>query len=397
MYSAFCKFTEDYLASKDIHSLTATFDTDVRKTVLAAYYRALAALEAQDVQNIPRCPASALLVAAAKGDVVPYALFGGQGTNEVYFDELQALYDIYKPYVAPFLTMLTINVLQPLSAATTSTGSHAYYAYGLDVISWLSHALPRPPTEYLASVPVSLPLIGLTQLTQYLVSCRVSNITPGELRTRLGGATGHSQGIVSAVCISASDTPQQFVENSAKALRWLFFCGLRGQEAFPVLSLEPGIVSDAIEGGEGAPSPMLSVSGLTLKDLEPHLNKTNKHLPPNSQLYVSLHNGPKTFVITGPAKSLYGLVTSLRKIKAPPGLDQGKIPYSQRKPVFSIRFLVVGVPYHSQYMAGATDKVMEDLKNEELWTPADLKIPVYHTESGTYIYLLGLTIFGNGN
>ena len=64
-----------------------------------------------------------------------------------------------------------------------------------------------------------------------------------------------------------------------------------------------------------------------------------------------------------------------------------KIPYSQRKPVFSIRFLVVGVPYHSQYMAGATDKVMEDLKGEELWTPADLKIPVYHTENGM------LTIF----
>jgi hypothetical protein len=30
-----------------------------------------------------------------------YALFGGQGTNEVYFDELQPFYDIYRPFFRP--------------------------------------------------------------------------------------------------------------------------------------------------------------------------------------------------------------------------------------------------------------------------------------------------------
>ncbi|EJD06870.1 fatty acid synthase [Fomitiporia mediterranea MF3/22] len=377
--SAFETFTHAYLSTRDVHSLTATFDTDARKTVLSSYYRALAALEAENVADVPRGPASALLTAIEKGEASAFALFGGQGTNEVYFDELQALYDIYKPYVEPFITALTINVLQPLATSSTSS----FYVYGLDVISWLSGALPRPPTEYFASVPVSFPLIGLTQLTQYFVTCRVANLTPGELRERLHGATGHSQGIVSAVCIAASDGTQSFVENAAKALRWLFFSGLRGQEAFPVLALEPGIVSDAIEGGEGAPSPMLSVSGLALKDLEPHISTTNKHLPANSQLFVSLHNGPKTFVITGPAKALYGLVTSLRKVRAPPGSDQSKTPFSQRKPVFSARFLTVGVPYHSDYLKGTTDKVVEDLNGEELWTSTEIAIPVYHTESGS--------------
>ena len=60
---------------------------------------------------------------------------------------------------------------------------------------------------------------------------------------------------------------------------------------------------------------------------------------------MSLHNGLRTFVVNGPARSLYGLVTSLRKVRAPTALDQSKIPFSQRKPVFSVRFLVVGVPY----------------------------------------------------
>ena len=66
---------------------------------------------------------------------------------------------------------------------------------------------------------------------------------------------------------------------------------------------------------------------------------------PYAQVQVSLHNGLRTFVVNGPARSLYGLVTSLRKVRAPTALDQSKIPFSQRKPVFSVRFLVVGVPY----------------------------------------------------
>ena len=128
---------------------------------------------------------------------------------------------------------------------------------------------------------------------------------------------------------------------------------------------------------------MLSVIGLSLKDLESHISKTNKHLPQNSQLAVSLYNGPKAFVVNGPPRALYGLVTSLRKIRAPNGLDQSKTPFSQRKPVFSIRFLVVNVPYHSVYLKDATeDTINEDLEGEELWSPEELAIPVFRTDTG---------------
>ena len=372
-------FTSTYLATKDIHSLASTFDTESRKIVLSAYFLAIAALKAQNI-SIPSQPESALLAAALSKKASIFALFGGQGTNEVYFDELQNLYDVYTPFVAPFVNSLTKNVLAPLA---TEEEASTYYPFGLDVASWLSGATARPPLQYLASVPISFPLIGLTQLVQYLVVCHVANLTPGELRSRISGATGHSQGIVSAVVIAASGTFEEFTENSQKSLRWLFYCGLRGQQAFPVTAVEPSIVQDAITGGEGTPSPMLSIAGLTLKELQPHITKTNQHLPDTSQLHVSLHNGPKTFVVTGPSKALFGLVTSLRKVKAQSGLDQSKTPFSQRKPVFSIRFLLVGVPYHSEYLEGVTDTVAEeDLEDEELWEAKDLKIPVYNTENG---------------
>jgi fatty acid synthase subunit alpha len=86
---------------------------------------------------------------------------------------------------------------------------------------------------------------------------------------------------------------------------------LHGQWLFPVLALEPSVVQDSIEGGEGQPTLMLSISGFLLKDLQPHISKTNKHLLENSQLTVSLHNGPCTFIVTGPPRALYGLVSNL--------------------------------------------------------------------------------------
>jgi hypothetical protein len=72
---------------------------------------------------------------------------------------------------------------------------------------------------YLASVPISFPLIGLTQLVQYLVVRCVANLTPGELPSRISGATGHSQGIVSAVVIASSGTFEEFADNSQKAIK----------------------------------------------------------------------------------------------------------------------------------------------------------------------------------
>ncbi|PFH52946.1 hypothetical protein AMATHDRAFT_138867 [Amanita thiersii Skay4041] len=377
----FTYFHTSYLTSGNIHAFASSYDVESRKIILSSYFVALAILKEHGFE-VPQPSQPALFSAVSSGKASVYALFGGQGTNEVYFDELQSLYDIYQPFVAPFLTIISRDVLEPLAKKNDTSAS---YVHGLDVITWLSNPASRPPLSYLASVPVSFPLIGLTQLVQYLVVCRVSGLTPGELRAYISGVTGHSQGIVSAVAIAASESFESLTSNASKALKWLVYSGLRGQQTFPVVALEPNILQDSIEGGEGAPSPMLSITGLELKELKPHLTKTNSYLPENSQLHVSLHNGPRAFVVTGPARALHGLVTSLRKIRAPAGADQSKIPFSQRKPVFSVRFLVVGVPYHSDYLQGVSDKVVSDLEGEELWQPEDLKIPVFNTEDGSDI------------
>ena len=153
--------------------------TQRRKTVISAYFRAVATLPPA---CIPSQPASALLSAASSGKASIFALFGGQRTNEVYFDELQNLYNTYTPFVAPFLQTATQDILIPLAEEEADS---TFYAHGLDVVSWLSGATPRPAVSYLASVAVSFPLIGLTQLVQYLIVCHVANFETASLVQRV--------------------------------------------------------------------------------------------------------------------------------------------------------------------------------------------------------------------
>ena len=55
-------------------------------------------------------------------------------------------------------------------------------------------------------------------------------------------------------------------------------------------------------------------------------------------------------------------------------------------PVFSMLFLVVGVPFCSQYVRDAVDKVIyQDLDCEELWIAEELQIPMRHTENSNLL------------
>ncbi|KAJ7769033.1 fatty acid synthase, partial [Mycena olivaceomarginata] len=321
LLNVFKYFTSAYLHTKEIHCLVASYDTEVRKTVLSSYFLALAALRENKVDDIPSGPHSALLAAVAAKKASVFALFGGQGTNEVYFDELQSLYDIYKPFVSSFLATVTNDALIPLAEAQNAS---SHYTFGLDVVSWLSGASPRPSTTYLASVPVSFPLIGLTQLVQYFVACNVAGLTPGQYR----------------------DT-----------------------------------IADSVEGGEGMPTPMLSVLDSSLLSLR--LISRDQHASSlrTSRLSVSLHNGPRAFVVTGPRAFPLWPVTHLRKVRARAAWIKARRPSSQRKPSF---------PPISR---GAAEKLIaEDLGGQSCGKTEELKIPVVYTEDGTDLRQLSTSI-----
>jgi fatty acid synthase subunit alpha len=129
------------------------------------------------------------------------------------------------------------------------------------------------------------------------------------------GASGHSQG-------SIFQGRHVLHQQCTQGTQGFSLTSLCGQQLFPVLMLEPSLVQGSIEGGEGQPTPMLSISGLLLKDLQAYISKMNKHLPKNLQLNVSLHVLSSSWAHPTPS---YGLVTNLCK------------------PVFGAHFLVVAI------------------------------------------------------
>ena len=368
------EFERAFLRGNEVHALAATIPGIVEKKLIMvkSYYAARAAL------NRPmRAHESALFREITDDQAVVYAIFGGQGNIEEYFDELREVFTTYPSLVEDFITTAA-SLLQNLAREPQVA---KMYPKGLDVMRWLYNRDSQPDTDYLVSAPVSLPLIGLTQLAHYVVTCRVLGTHPGHIREKLAGTTGHSQGVVTAAAIAASSNWESFDKAARDALTILFWIGARCQQAYPRTSLAPNVLQDSIEIGEGAPTPMLSVRDLSREALEKYINITNEHLPKDRHISISLINSARNFVVTGPPMSLYGLNLQLRKVKAPTGLDQTRVPFTERKSRFVNRFLPITSPFHSPYLAEAIDHLKEDLKDIVI-AKEELGIPVFDTCNG---------------
>jgi fatty acid synthase subunit beta len=375
------EFERAFMRGNDVHAVAATLPGIVAKKnqVVEAYYAGRAAA------GRPTKPYDSALFRAASDDAAGiYTVFGGQGNIEEYFDELRSIYTTYPSFIED-LIVSSAELLQTLSREPEAS---KLYPKGLDIMRWLQDRDAQPDTDYLVSAPVSLPLIGLVQLAHYMVTCKVLGRQPGDLLERIKGTTGHSQGVVTAAAIATATTWESFAKATRDALTMLFWIGLRSQQAYPRTSIAPSVLQDSIENGEGTPTPMLSIRDLSRTAVQEHIDATNQHLPEDRHISISLVNSARNFVVTGPPISLYGLNLRLRKVKAPTGLDQNRVPFTQRKIRFVNRFLPITAPFHSQYLTSAYDRIIEDL--EDIDIPAkSLVIPVFHTQSGEDLRQLG--------
>jgi fatty acid synthase subunit beta len=374
LHALLTEFERAFLQGNDIHVLAASLPGISQKKLVTvqSYYNARTAA------NRPlKTYESALLREAADGNAKLYAVFGGQGNIEEYFEELRDIYTTYSVFLDDFVTQSAAHLL----ALSRNHSALKLYPKGLDVMRWLQNRDAQPDTDYLVSAPVSLPLIGLTQLAHYIVTCRVLGTDPGSLRSLLQGTTGHSQGVVTAAAISCAKDWNSFQTAAKDAITILFWIGCRSQQAYPRTSLAPSALQDSIDNGEGVPTPMLSIRDLPRSAVQSHIDTTNEHLPADRHIAISLVNSARNVVVTGPPLSLYGLNLRLRKVKAATGLDQARVPHSERKIRFVNRFLPITAPFHSPYLVEAQRLIEEDLKDVKIPSSA-LGIPMYNTDTG---------------
>ncbi|KAI5290298.1 beta subunit of fatty acid synthetase, partial [Ascosphaera aggregata] len=371
------EFERGFMRGNDIHALAAALPGISAKKLLVvkAYYAARVA-----AQRPIKPTDSALFRAVSDGDAHIYTVYGGQGNIEEYFDELREIFITYPSFVEEFIT----SSAELLGNLSRSAEAVKMYSKGMDILRWLENKDSQPDTDYLVSAPVSLPLIGLVQLAHYMATCKAMGKQPGELLERCAGTTGHSQGIITAALLATATNWKSFAKLAKQALTLLFWIGARCQQAYPRTSIPPSTLQDSIEHGEGVPTPMLSIRDLPQAAIQEHIDATNQHLPKDRHISISLVNSARNFVVTGPPMSLYGLNLRLRKQKAATGLDQNRVPYTQRKFRFVNRFLPITAPFHSRYLASAVDQIAEDVS--DIVIPASsLRIPVFSTFTGENI------------
>ncbi|KAI9745826.1 MAG: hypothetical protein M1818_000507 [Claussenomyces sp. TS43310] len=374
-------FEHDVLHDNEIHSVTKdlAITADDKAAIIAAYFRARHVLDRHSPPTL-----SVLFTAAQEEKCCIYTVFGGQGNDENYFDEIRLIYNTYRPMIQELVESAAF-FLQRLAV---DERFNRFYNHGLDIQRWLEDEETQPDTEYLISAPVSFPLIGLLQLLHFKIVGHVLGHTLSEMQNAISGTTGHSQGVIVAAITATADSWESFDSLCLDALQILLSIGSRSQEHFAIAQLPPTVLDDAEEHGEGFPAPMLSVRDYPVSKVREFVKEVNSHLAADAQVEVALINGPENIVISGPPLSLHGFNVWLRSVKAAPNGSQTKIPFSQRKPKITNRFLPITAPFHSSYLSEVAPIVVRDLEGISI-TGDDLQIAVFDTKSGEDLRLRG--------
>lgn len=324
-----------------------------RSDAVCIYYAAKYLLVGHGI--LDESPAdSALLREARHGHASLLGIFGGQGNTEQPFSELDRLCLTFPSIIRPFIE----RSLSEMPAC--SLWDEQLVEHGFDVLRWIDDPKACPSQEYLLSAPISMPLIALIQLCNYYLLARLAGTPLIELRASFAKVTGHSQGIVTAVVIGLSSDQDQLVHNTQQALKLLFCIGVYCTRT---ISIAPQFSPHRGNDGTGTvppitATPMLSVSQLSPDRLLQVLDKVNALLPPTERICLALRNGPQASVCSGPPRSLHGLYATLDSMRARPEEDQSKVPFSQRRPSFTMRFLPIGCPFHSPHLQRAIPEIL---------------------------------------
>jgi fatty acid synthase subunit beta len=331
---------------------------------------------------------SALLQAQADGKARIHGLFGGQGNNKHYIDEIRVLWNTYAPLVRDFIASLS-SVLDALSRDERVADQ---YPHGLDVLRWLTGGPESvPDDDYLISAPVSFPLIGLLQLAHVKAVCMALGVGPEDFARLFDGFAGHSQGVVVAAAVASASDWASFADAAVKAITVLFWVGARCQQVSSQGPLSEELARDLESNGHGKASSMLSVSNIQRQQLQAAVDALNRRLPPNKHASISLANSAASFVVSGPERTLAALIQTLDAPSAMNSRPLARVPWSQRKPSPSTRFLPITIPCHCSLLDDALPLIDGDLGPACAIRASTLRLPVNKLRDGGHLAALAET------
>ncbi|OGM44265.1 sterigmatocystin biosynthesis fatty acid synthase subunit beta [Aspergillus bombycis] len=378
-------FDNEFLRRTDIHSLIAelTSRSEQRQRWLRIYYHAVNLERENAIEDDGKgvdYSRSSFFHNVETNQFQVMALFGGQGdASPTCVKELSELYNTYQSILQGFLRRMGSS----LAELSRLPRCRAYYQRRryLDIEAWMTDAAVVPDSAFVASAPVSVPMIGLLSLARYIVTCQILGISPGKMRTLLSATTGHSQGLLVSIVVAMSDTWESFYDNSSLLVDVLFWLGWECHNCAPQNTIPARSTgSEDNDVGPDIPSYMLSVRGATRCQVEDILTHMNRRLSRESQLYLALANAQDQFVVAGPYSSLLHLDNYLQEVSTS-AIDQCHTPSSSRGPFIQHNFLPISTPFHTPYLRPAVESLRKRFSDRRI-LPQQLAIPVFDTRTG---------------
>ena len=288
--------------------------------------------------------------------------FGGQGSN--YFQEIYNLYKT-KPELNRFFSTIFKTLDEELERDfIKESGS---LPGGLDINEWLISGNP-PEDRYLQSGPVSLPLIGATQLANLFLLFD-HGFSVRNIKENIHGITGHSQGLLSAVFTALASDEEDLYLNLSKFIKYLLYIGVCSQKCYGSFEIDEITEKKRLDMGEKDISPMVAFIGPSSQLLNEMVNEFNKSLNQEDAIYISLYNTNNSSVLSARPYSLLKL----------------KEEYLEKINANNWKFIVLktSAPFHSPYMENSLDDMKDQIQRIGFsFKGEDLLVPVFSIFDG---------------
>ncbi|KAJ2872376.1 fatty acid synthase alpha subunit Lsd1 [Coemansia aciculifera] len=380
--AVFDAFSQTYgTTTSDIHVIVQAqgLDEYAARRVLKGYFSAWSIVNRNG--NLPSTRSAAPIPALFAAESTRLmAMFGGQLGVGSYLDEAAWLLDVYRPLLLGFVSHMSAF----LHRESLDKRILRMYPQGFDVLHWLTTPDAIPSETYLLSSPICMPLFGLIQLMHVMVLYKTLGISPGELARHFNVAVGHSLGIGIAAAFSTLTDEQSFYDVGEKILGIQLLVGAFPQLQYPIHRQAISGTRDASQDVGGEPRPMLSVQGVTRPVLERLIAKFNSRCSsPDEYVYLAVTNSYDRFLVASQAKSAVELAEFLCAESADPDEDQSRIPFPLRKPVITVQYTTISVPYHCVLLESAAN-MAHAVAVEKEWVlhSGDMQIAVRAGDDG---------------
>lgn len=168
------------------------------------------------------------------------------------------------------------------------------------------------------TAPVSFPGIAIAQMCHVIIAFKSTGVAFPEFQKKFVGATGHSQGIGSAIVLACSNSLEEFISKGLEMVKLMAALShhiqAKTNEALAALSgltlPKMGRLKIKNPEPEADPTFMMAVIGTPYSNVEKQMVAFNAQLPSPFPLELALVNGPRACVVAGPPK----LLARFRKI-----------------------------------------------------------------------------------